>query len=236
VILNEAALKMIGFKNPLGKTIKLDDQPLTIIGVVEDVLMKNPFKPVSPTVILFNADNVSNIFLRLKANTDPATALAAIRPIAEKYNPSLPFAYGFVDEEFQKKFTTENQVAKLAGIFAGLAIFISCLGLFGLAMFMAERRTKEIGIRKVLGASIANIWMLLSKEFVWLVVIACAIASPLSMWLMSDWLRKYDYRIDISWWVFAIAGLLAITIALITVSTQAIKAALANPVKSLRTE
>ena len=235
VIINEAALKMIGFKEPIGKTLKLDDQPLTIVGVVENLLVRNPFKPVSPTVILFNAGSVSNIFLRLKPG-NPEKALAAVKPIVEKYNPALPFDYSFVDEDFQKKFTTENQVSKLAGIFAGLAIFISCLGLFGLAAFMAERRVKEIGIRKVLGASVANLWMLLSKEFVLLVSIAALIASPLAFWLMKDWLQKYDYRIDISVWVFVTAGVAALVIALMTVSSQAIKAAIANPVKSLRTE
>jgi len=236
VILNEAALKMVGYKEPIGKTIKIDDQVLTIVGVNENVVMRNPFKSVSPAVILFDANNVSNIFLRLKPTADLKKALAAIKPITEKYNPSLPFEYKFVDEEFQKKFTTENQVAKLAGILAGLAIFISCMGLFGLAMFMAERRTKEIGIRKVLGATVANLWMLLSKEFVVLVVVACLITSPLTFWLMKNWLNKYEFRIEINWWVFAVSGMLAILIALLTVSFQAIKAAIANPVKSLRTE
>jgi ABC-type antimicrobial peptide transport system permease subunit len=198
--------------------------------------MKDPFKPASPTVILFNSENVSNFFLRLKPSADLQKTLGAIKPIIEKYNPSLPFEYSFVDEEFSKKFTAENQVAKLAGIFAGLTILISCMGLFGLAMFMAERRTKEIGIRKVLGASVTDLWTLLSKEFVWLVFIACLIASPLAYWLMHGWLDNYEYRIDISWWVFAIASTVAIIIALLTVSTQAIKAAVSNPVKSLRTE
>jgi ABC-type antimicrobial peptide transport system permease subunit len=172
----------------------------------------------------------------MKKSAGVKAAIAAVKPIFEKYNPSLPFEYQFVDEEFGKKFTTERQVGKLAGIFAGLAVFISCLGLFGLAAFMAERRTKEIGIRKVLGASVANLWMLLSKEFVVLVLVACVIASPLAFWLMSDWLEKYDYRISISVWIFVTAGILALLIAVITVSTQAIRAAVANPVKSLRTE
>jgi putative ABC transport system permease protein len=236
VILNEAALRMIGYKDPLGKTITLDDKPLTIIGVIENVLMRNPFKPVSPAVILFDANRVSNVFIRPKQMADMNKVVAVIQPITEKYNPALPFEYKFVDEEFAWKFRTENQVAKLAGIFAALAIFISCLGLFGLAAFMAERRTREIGIRKVLGASITNLWMLLSKEFVLLVLAAGIIASPLAWWLMHDWLQKYDYRIHISGWIFALAGLIALVIALLTVSTQAIRAALANPVKSLRTE
>jgi putative ABC transport system permease protein len=162
--------------------------------------------------------------------------LSTIQPIIEKYDPASPFEYRFVDEEFEKKFATENQVAKLAGIFAGLAILISCLGLFGLTMFMAERRSKEISIRKVLGASVTNLWLLLSREFIGLVVIACLIASPLAWWSMNSWLEKYEYRIDISWQVFALAGSAAVIIALLTVSSQAIKAAIANPVNRLRTE
>jgi putative ABC transport system permease protein len=236
VILNEAALKMINYKNPIGKTMKLGERVLTIIGIVEDMLMENPFKPVNPTAILFSRDNTNILLVKTKKTANIKNAIATIRPIFEKYNPSLPFEYNFVDEDFGKKFTTEKQVGKLAGIFAGLAIFISCLGLFGLAAFMAERRTKEIGIRKVLGASVANLWLLLSKEFVVLVLVACVIASPLAFWLMSGWLEKYDYRISISVWMFVIAGILALLIALVTVSTQAIKAAIANPVKSLRTE
>lgn len=236
VILNEAAVSLIGYKDPVGKTMKLGDQVLTIVGVIKNVLMEDPFKPVPPGIILFSTDNVNSILIRLKDRSDLKRSLAAIQPIVEKYNPALPFEYHFADEDFGKKFSTENQVAKLAGIFAGLAIFISCLGLFGLAMFMAERRSKEISIRKVLGASVTNLWLLLSKEFVGLVLIACIIASPLAFWLMNGWLQNYEYRIAIHWWIFVIAGSLAIIIALVTVSTQAIKAATANPVKRLKAE
>ncbi|MBO9562260.1 MAG: ABC transporter permease [Niastella sp.] len=236
VILNEAALRTIGYKDPIGKTMKMGDQTLTIVGVIKDVLMQNPFDPVKPGVILFNATEFQVVLVRLKNGADLRQSLAAIEPIVRKHNASRPFEYSFVDEEFGKKFATENQVARLAGIFAGLAIFISCLGLFGLAMFMAERRAKEISVRKVLGASVASLWMLLSREFVWLVLIACILASPLTFWLMNEWLQQYDYRISISGWIFAIAGVLAIVIALLTVSIQAIKAALANPVKRLRSE
>ena len=239
VILNETALKIIGYKNPIGKTIKSGNQVLTIVGVVKDMILADPFKPVGPLAILFNGsvtNSVNNVFVRLKPTADLRKTLATIQPIFDRYNPSLPFEYSFVDREFEQKFNTENQVGKLAGIFASLAIFISCLGLFGLAAFMAERRTKEIGIRKVLGASVFNLWALLSKEFVWLVLIGCLIASPLAFLLMKNWLQQYDYRVEISWWIFIIAGLMAIVIALITVSTQAIKAALENPVKSLRSE
>jgi ABC-type antimicrobial peptide transport system permease subunit len=236
VILNEEALRVIGYKDPIGKTITSGGRVVTIVGIVENVLISDPFKPVYPLAILFNGNDANNIFLRLKPTSNLEKALSVIEPVFDKYNPSFPFEYSFVNEEFGNKFTIENQVGKLAGILAGLAIFISCLGLFGLAIFMAERRTKEIGIRKVLGASTANIWALLSKEFVWLVLLGSWIASPLAFWLMKNWLQKYEYRVDINWWVFAGAGMLAIVIALLTVSSQAIKAAVANPVKSLKTE
>ncbi|WP_205510936.1 ABC transporter permease [Longitalea arenae] len=236
ILINEAAEKLIGYKEPLGKIINWNDEQFTIIGVVQDMVMRSPFKPVSPSLILFSNTNTSEMLVRLSTSADLAKALTAIQPITEKYNPALPFEYKFVDEEFGKKFLIENQVGKLASILAGLAIFISCLGLFGLTAFMAERRTKEIGIRKVLGASVANLWLLLSGEFVLLVIIAGLIASPLAFWLMQDWLQQYNYRISIQGWVFVLAGFLAVLIALFTVSTQAIKAALADPVKSLRSE
>lgn len=236
VILNEAALRMIGYEDPIGKTIRLDSQVLTIVGVIENVVMADPFRSVGPGVILFDADQVGAILIRLKDGANLQAALAAMKPIVEKYNPSLPFDYSFVDEVFGRKFRIENQLAKLAGIFAALAILISCLGLFGLAMFMAERKAKEISIRKVLGASVSSLWMLLSKEFVWLVLVACVIASPLAFWIMKGWLEKYEYRIEIGWWVFAVAGFAALAIALFTVSTQAIRAAVANPAKSLKSE
>ena len=236
VILNEAAVKLIGFKNPVGKTIKQGDKVLNIIGVTKNVVIRDVFRSVNPGVILFREENLSTVLLRLKPTSDVQKSLVAMKPIFEKYNPSLPFEYKFADQEFAMKLDMENKLAKLSGIFAGLTIFISCLGLFGLAAFMAERRTKEIGIRKVLGASVANVWVLLSKEFVLLVVISCVIASPIAFMLMHSWLQQYDYRIDISVWIFVFAGLIAIVITIATVSFQAIRAALANPVKSLRTE
>lgn len=236
IILNRAALKVTGFKDPIGKVVKLNDKPLTVVGVIEDVINRDPFKPVYPGVLLFQPSSAFIMLVRLKPQADLRKALGAIQPVIERHNPAYPFEYSFVDEEFAKKFTTENQAGQLAAVFAVLAIFISCLGLFGLAAFMAERRTKEIGIRKVMGASVANLWMLLSKEFVLLVLLACSIASPLALWLMHEWLAQYDYRIDINWWVFVVAGVLSLLIALSTVSFQAIRAALVNPVKSLRAE
>lgn len=236
VILNEEALKIIGYKDPVGKTIRSGGRVVTIVGIVENVLIDDPFKPVYPLAILFDGHAANNIFLRLKSTSNLKKALYAIQPIFDKYNPSFTFEYSFVDKEFGDKFTTENQVGKLAGIFAGLSIFISCLGLFGLATFLAERRSKEISIRKVLGATVAHLWLLLSKEFIWLILIACLIASPVAFWLMKGWLNNYDYRIAINGWIFIIAGSIALVVALLTVSAQAIKAAAANPVKRLKSE
>jgi putative ABC transport system permease protein len=162
--------------------------------------------------------------------------LAKMKPVFQKYNPESPFAYQFVDDEYAKKFANEERISSLATFFASLAIFISCLGLFGLASFVAEKRTKEIGVRKVLGASIFIIWRLLSKEFVLLVLVSLVISIPISYYVMSNWLQNYNYRTDIVWWIFAATGLAAVAITLVTVSFQAIKAALANPVKALRSE
>ena len=237
VILNEAALKMIGYKDPIGKTMMNGNRQINIVGIIENMIIQDPFKPVNPTVILFNAGSSTNyIFIRLKEGASLKASLAAMQPIFDKYNPAFPFEYNFSDEQFEFKFNLEKQVGKLAGILAVLAVFISCLGLFGLAAFMAERRTKEIGIRKVLGASLLNLWTLLSKEFVLLVAAGCLIASPIAFLLMKDWLQTYDYTISIQWWVFVVAGIVALVIALLTVSTQAVKAAVSNPVKSLRSE
>jgi ABC-type antimicrobial peptide transport system permease subunit len=236
VILNETALKVIGYEDPIGRTMTSGGREITIVGVVEDVLMLDPFKPVSPGVILFNANVDDNVLVRVKPTVDLKEALTAIEPIFEQYNPSFPFEYSFVDEEFNKKFAMENQVGKLSGLFAVLAIFISCLGLFGLASYVAEQRTKEIGIRKVLGASVVALWRMLSKDFIVLVIISCCIAVPIAYYVMHNWLQQYEYRTEISWWIFAAAGLGALLITLLTVSYQTIKAALMNPVKSLRSE
>jgi len=163
-------------------------------------------------------------------------ALSKIETVFKKFNPAQPFDYQFVDEAYAKKFDNEERIGKLATFFAILAIFISCLGIFGLASFIAEQRTKEIGIRKVLGASVTNLWQMLSKDFVILVVISCVIAAPIAYYFLEEWLQKYTYRTEISWWIFVVAGVGALLITLLTVSFQAIKAALMNPVKSLRSE
>ena len=209
---------------------------MTVIGITQDIMQDNPYAPISPAIMLFRKYFLFQGLVRLKQGVDVKKALAAISPVVERLNPAYPFDFTFTDEEFNKKFESEQQVGTLSGVFAILAIFISCLGLFGLASFMAERRTREIGVRKVLGATIPQLWLLLSKDFVGLVVISCLIASPLAWYFMHGWLNKYEYRIHISPVVFLATSLLAVAITLVTVSFQAIKAALANPAKSLRAD
>jgi ABC-type antimicrobial peptide transport system permease subunit len=236
ILINRAAANIIGFKNPLERTIKFDDEDVKIIGITEDVVQQNPFKPVVPAVLLLRDYFISQGLIRIKTDADLKSAIAAIQPIIERHNPSFPFDYNFADEVFKNKFRNEDQVGKLAGVFAVLSIFISCLGLFGLASFMAERRTKEIGIRKVVGASLFSLWKMLSRDFVILVAISCCIAIPIAFYFLSEWLSKYDYRTELSWWIFASAAASALAITLLTVSFQTIKAAMMSPVKSLRSE
>ena len=235
-ILNESAVKLTGFKNPIGQTIRWLDRDHVIVGVVKDMVMESPYQPVRPTIFHLNPYWARLITVRIKPGLSLHDGLAKIEPVFKKYNPSSPFVYKLTDDEYAKKFNDEKRIGNLATFFSILAIFISCLGLFGLASFVAEQRTKEIGIRKVLGATIYNLWQMLSKEFVVLVLIACLIAVPLAYYSLNNWLQNYEYRTTISWWVFAIAIGGALLITLLTVSFQAIKVAIANPVKSLRTE
>jgi putative ABC transport system permease protein len=236
IVLNEAALKLIGFKDPLGKIVKMGNDNLTVIGVTANVLMQNPYTPVKPGLFILRPYFISQGLIRLKPGVDVRKALAAIQPVVEKLNPAFPFSYQFTDELFASKFQNENQVGSLAGVFAVLAVFISCLGLFGLASFMAERRTKEIGIRKVLGATVSQLWMLLSRDFASLILISWLVASPVAWYFMHGWLQKYEYRIDVNPMIFFGAALIAIVISLLTISFQIIRAAVANPIKSLRSE
>lgn len=236
MILNETAAKRVGFAQPVGEIIRWDGKPHRIVGVVKDMVMESPYQPVQPCLFVLDYAWDNFITVRLKPGLPLHDALTQTEAVFRKYNPAAPFDYKFVDQEYARKFADEERIGKLASVFAGLAIFISCLGLFGLAMFTAEQRTKEIGIRKVLGASVSNLWGLLSKDFVYLVLIAFGIATPIAYYFLSGWLQKYAYRTDISWWVFAVAGAGALLITLLTVSVQAIKAALMNPVESLRSE
>lgn len=235
-ILNESAVAFIGLTEPIGKIIHWNDRPYTIIGVVKDLLVQSPYQPVRPAMFHLSTDAENVFIIKLNPQRSTQDALAAVETKLKKYNPTAPFQANFVDEEFAKKFGNEKRVGTLASIFSALAVLISCLGLFGLASFVAEQRTKEIGIRKVLGASVTNLWSMLSRDFVALVIIACMISIPLAWYELSQWLEKYEYRTELSWWIFAAAALSAMIITLITVSFQAIKAALMNPVKSLRSE
>ena len=236
-ILNEAAVKFIGFKtNPVGQVIHWNDKPFTVIGVVKDLLVQSPYQPVR-AAMWHMADEMQNVFLlKINPKSSVKDAISKIEEVFKRMNPATPFDPGFVDEEYARKFGNEKRIGELATFFAILAVFISCLGLFGLASFVAEQRTKEIGIRKVLGASVSNLWRMLSQDFVLLVIISSFLAVPLAYYFISDWLKQFDYRTELSWWVFIISVLGAITITLLTVSYQAIKASLMNPVKSLRTE
>ncbi|PUZ29877.1 ABC transporter permease [Chitinophaga parva] len=239
LIINESSLKVMKFKDPIGKTVEDLGTRWHIVGVIKDFILTNPYEPTRPILICgakssFMAFNV--IHIKLNGNHGTMENLGRMAAIFNKYNPGYTFDPKFVDAEYAKKFDDEKTQGKLAALFAGLTIFISCLGLFGLATYMAENRIKEIGVRKVLGASVANIATLLSKDFVKLVLISLLLAAPVAWWGMHKWLEGYTYRVGIAWWVFALAGLLSVTIALLTVSYQAIKAAVADPVKSLRNE
>ena len=235
-VINESAAKMMAFKDPIGQTIHWYGYDFHIIGVVKDMVMNSPFTPVQATIFFMAPWKLNVLNVKMKAGTGVKAALKQIGQVYTQYNPGQPFEYKFADEEYAKKFNVEERVGKLASFFAILAIFISCMGIFGMATFIAEQRIKEIGVRKVLGASVFSLWQLLSKDFVWLVFISLLIASPLAWYCMRQWLQNYEYRTGISWWIFAASGAGALVITLLTVSFQSIRAALMNPVKSLRTE
>ena len=240
VILNESAVQLMGLQHPVGETIRWETQwrpakYYTIVGVIKDMVMESPFEPIVPTIFRMEKE-LNWINIKIKPGLSASAALPKIEAVFKKLIPAVPFDYQFADEEYALKFEAEERIGKLAWFFAALAILISCLGLFGLASFMAEQRTKEIGVRKVLGASVPDLWTLLTKDFVALVIISLFIAIPLAYYFMSEWLQNYQYRAALSWWIFAMAGTGALLITVITVSYQALKAAMMNPVKSLRTE
>ncbi|MBS1947251.1 MAG: ABC transporter permease [Bacteroidetes bacterium] len=236
MLLNETAVKKMRLKSPLGQIINGDGQNWKVTGVIKDFIFESPYDPVNPLMIMGPKSWFNVMHIKLNPGKPVAEDLKLAEQVFKQYNPQYPFGYHFVDKEYAKKFEDTKRTGTLAGLFAGLTIIISCLGLFGLAAYMAENRIKEIGVRKVLGASVANIASLLSKDFLKLVAISFVVASPVAWYAMHKWLADYNYRISIEWWVFALAGLLAMLISLLTVSFQAVKAAMANPVKSLRTE
>ena len=237
MIINESSLKVMKFKDPIGKIVKDNGRDWHIVGVIKDFILTSPYEPTRPMLISgAKNDWFQTMQIKLNGNNPTDQNLKRAEVIFKKYNPEYPFDYKFVDQEYARKFENEQRQGTLAALFAGLTIFISCLGLFGLATYMAENRIKEIGVRKVLGASVTGLAALLSKDFVKLVIVSFIVAVPIAWWLMSKWLMDYAYRVDIQWWVFALACFLSVFIALATVSYQAIRAALSNPVKSLRTE
>jgi putative ABC transport system permease protein len=237
VILNEAAVARMRFKDPVNQVIFWNGhRKIRVIGVVKDALMMSPFSPAMPTFFTYTPSWSSSVMYRLAPGVNAGTAIATFAPIFARYNPAYPYSYHFADESYAAKFSWELLIGKLAGIFAALAIFISCLGLFGLAAYVAQQRTKEIGIRKVLGASVTQVWMLLSKEFIILVMLSCLIAAPIAFYFMHGWLQTYYYRISIGPGVFIASAAAAVVVTIITISIQAIKAALMNPVASLRSE
>ncbi len=236
-IVNEEGARILGFKDPgpIGKTVKHSGKSYTIIGVTKNMLVNSPYDKIQPAIFLGEGGHYTHI-IRIKPGTPVRTALATIESIYKKFNPASPFLYHFNDEGYERKFLTETQIGNLATVFSGLAILISCLGLFGLASFVAEQRTKEIGVRKVLGARVVNLWALLSGDFLKLVILSCLVSMPLSYFFMSKWLQNYTLHTSLSLWIFVAAGAGILSITLATVSYQALKAALMNPVKSLRTE
>jgi putative ABC transport system permease protein len=236
IIVNKAAIDLMGLKDPIGTQLDLWGGKRELIGVVDNVLMGNPYVPVGPMFMILDREWVNVLSIRLEKTGDLKASLKKVEEVMKKYNPAYPFEYKFADEEFARKFDTIDMTSSLANLFATLAIIITGLGLFGLAAFTAEQRTKEIGIRKVLGATVSGIVGLISKDFSRLVIIAFLISAPISWWFLDSYLDRYKYRIDIPWWVFPVTGAIALVFALVIVCTQALRAAHSNPVNSLRNE
>lgn len=226
----------MNLKNPVGQTVTWWGRPLTVIGITKNMVIESPYDEVRPIIYPILDYQGNTMIMKLNPKQSVAESIKKIEPIFRKYAPEQPFEYQFVDDSYASKFGDEERIGTLSGIFTTLAVIISCLGLFGLTSFVAEQRKKEIGIRKVLGASVFSVWNLLTREFVILVLIAFFIAFPLAYYFMMEWLQNYSYRTSLSGWVFMMAGAGVLLITALTVSFQAIKAAFANPVKSLRTE
>lgn len=236
VIVNQAAVDLMGMEEPLGQKIIYNDQELEIIGVMPNVVMDSPYQPVEAMTLIFDPDWSSTITLRLNKTENLAESITKVETVFKKLNPTYPFEFRFADADFEKKFSTINLISRLATVFASLAIIITCLGLFGLAAFTAEQRTKEVGIRKVMGASVSSLVLLISKDFSRLVIFGFLISGPVAWWFLNNFLERYTYRISIMWWILPLAGATALLLALLIVSTQALRAATANPSQSLRSE
>jgi len=236
VVINQAAVDLMGMDDPIGQKITFDNQELEIIGVMPDVVMDSPYQPVEAMTLIFSPTWSSTITLRLNKTDNIGESINIVENVFKKLNPTYPFEFRFADADFQQKFATINLISRLATIFATLAIIITCLGLFGLAAFTAEQRTKEVGIRKVMGATVSSLVILISKDFSRLVIVGFLFSGPLAWWFLSNFLERYEYRTTVMWWVLPLAGAGALILALIIVSTQALRAATANPSQSLRSE
>jgi ABC-type lipoprotein release transport system permease subunit len=242
IVINESALELMGINNPIGKTITSPalwwpaGKLFTIIGVCKDMVKGSPYESAFPSIIFNHEQNLNEVFIRLNPQMSASAVLPKVQKIFHSHLPFVPFDYKFADDAYNRKFAAEQRIGDLAGFFTILAIMISCMGLFGLASFIAEQRTKEIGIRKVLGASISNLVALMSKEFSILVIVAFAFSAPLTWWMLNIYLERYPIHIEISWWMFVLVGVITLAFALVIVSNQAVRAAQANPVKSLRNE
>ncbi len=235
LLFNETAIRAMGLKNPVGQKVEMWGESKIIAGVVKDFHLTSLHEPIAPLVIRFSPEETSTVLVRIKAGEEKAT-LDRLGAFYQAFNPGFTFEFRFLDEAYQALYVSEQRVSLLSRYFAGLAILISCLGLLGLSMFMAERRTKEIGIRKVLGASVAGITGLLAGDFLKLVLLAIVLAAPLAWWAMNTWLNDFAYHIEIPWWIAFMAGAAAVAVAFLTVGFQSVKAALTDPVRSLRSE
>ena len=236
VVLNETAARLMNFESPQDEEITWDGKKHKVIGVIKDMIMTSPYDPVKPTAYKLSYDEAYMITIRINHTMSMSEAISKIEKVFQTVIPSAMFDYKFVDQEYARKFASEERVGRLASIFAVLAIFISCMGLFGMASFVAEQRRKEIGIRKILGASISDLWSMLSLEFVQLVLLSCAIGIPVAWLYLNEWLQQFTYRVSVSIWVIMLSAAGALTITIITVSFQTIRASMGDPVRSLRSE
>lgn len=236
LLLNAAAVEAMGLKEPVGMELRLNGRTYRVIGVTDNIVMESPFKPVDPMMVFYSPHTTSYVNLRIRQGVSIQEAIQQFQLIFSKHNNKFPFEYSFVDAEFSRIFVTEELIGKIINIFATLAIFICCIGLAGLASFTIEKRFREIGIHKIMGASISQVLVLIAGDFMKLVLMAFVIAAPIAWWLMQKWLQQFVFRIDISWWIFAAVGALIFVLALLVVRLNTVKAAVSNPVKSLRTE